>query len=181
VFQPRPAIHRGFTLIEILVVMLIIGIMVTGAVLTSGLAHGDRDLERERDRLVALTSHLRDMASLQNREYGLRCFEGGYEFLVFDARSGLWQRDARDDSLRPRQLPRGLSLALAVEGRPVVLPPADERRADALAPQVMLYSSGDLSLFELTLTREPDGPTVRIAPSASSESIEAAGPEGQPS
>lgn len=171
-----PPMQRGFTLIEILVVMLIIGIMVVGAVLNSGLAHGDRDLERERDRLVALTAHLRDMASLQNREYGLRCFQGGYEFLVFDARTAQWQRDARDDSLRARQLPRGLALSLTVEGRPVVLPQADTGRAEALAPQVMLYSSGDLSLFELTLQREPQGPSVRIAPTANGDGIEAGEP-----
>jgi general secretion pathway protein H len=162
--------------VEILVVMLIIGIMVTGAVLSSNLAHGDRDLERERDRLLALTAHLRDMASLQNREYGLRCFEGGYEFLVFDARSGQWQRDPGDDSLRPRQLPSGLSLALSVEGRAIVLPQSEAPRAEALAPQVMLYSSGDLSLFELILKREPDGPEVHIAPSARSDAIEASEP-----
>lgn len=172
----RPKAQRGFTLIEILVVMLIIGIMVVGAMLSSNLAYGDRDLERERDRLLALSSHLRDMASLQNREYGLRCFEGGYEFLVLDARSGQWQRDPRDDSLRARTLPRGLAVSLLVEGRPVVLPPAEQRN-ESLAPQVMLFSSGDISQFELTLRREPDGPAVRIAPTANGDGIQASEPE----
>lgn len=170
----RQAMQRGFTLIEILVVMLIIGIMLVGAVLNSGLAYGDRDLERERDRLLALTSHLRDMATLQNRDYGLHCFEGGYEFLVLDARSGQWQRDGRDDSLRARQLPRGLEMTLVVEGRQIILPPPpSEERAEALAPQVMLFSSGDVSQFELILQRQSQGAAVRIAPSADGQSIEA--------
>jgi general secretion pathway protein H len=59
---------RGFTLIELLVVLLIMGIMVAGAVLTTGVAHGDRDMETQRDRLLAITTHLREMATLQNRE-----------------------------------------------------------------------------------------------------------------
>jgi hypothetical protein len=37
---------------------------------------------------------------------------------------------------------------------------------DELAPQVMLLSSGELNLFELTLRREPAGGGVRIAPDA---------------
>jgi general secretion pathway protein H len=162
---------RGFTLIEILVVLLIIGIMIAGAVLATGVAHGDRDLERERDRILALTGYLRDQATLQNREFGLRCYQGGYEFLAWDARSGLWKRETGDETMRPRQLPAGLGIELAIEGRRIVLPKADVK-ADELAPQILLYSSGELSLFDLTLRRQPDGPGLRFAPAATSDQIE---------
>jgi general secretion pathway protein H len=163
---------RGFTLIEILVVLLIIGIMIAGAALTVGVAHGDRDLEQERDRIMAMSGYLRDQATLQNREYGIRCFQGGYEFLVFEPRSGLWQRDVRDDTLRARQLPAGIELTVAVEGRKVVLPLQDAK-PDELTPQVLLYSTGELNLFELTLRRGADGPGVRLQPAAASDAIEA--------
>ncbi|MET0282520.1 MAG: type II secretion system minor pseudopilin GspH [Steroidobacteraceae bacterium] len=161
---------RGFTLIEILVVLLIIGIMIAGAALTVGVAHGDRDLEQERDRLMAMSGYLREQAALQNREYGIRVFQGGYEFLVFEPRSRRWQRDARDDTQRARQLPAGIELTMAVEGRKIILP-AHEARPDELTPQVLLYSTGELNLFELTLRRGADGPGVRLAPSGSTDEI----------
>ena len=160
--------QRGFTLIEILVAMLIIGIMILGVTLSGGLAFGDRDLELERDRILALADHLRDQATLQNREYGLRCFEGGYQFLVFDARTGLWHGEG-DDLLRERELPQGLSLRLWIEGQRVVLPEAEVDPED-FAPQILLYSSGDLSLFELELRRE-GGSAARIAPATDSDRI----------
>jgi general secretion pathway protein H len=165
--------HRGFTLIEILVVMLIIGIMIAGAVLSVGVAHGDRDLEQERDRIMATSAFLRDQAALQNREYGIRCFRGGYEFLVLEPRSGLWQRRPEEDTMRPRKLAAGLELTLAVEGRVVILP-EQQAKPDELAPQILLYSSGDLNLFELTIRRGSEGAGTRITPAPNSDALEAA-------
>jgi general secretion pathway protein H len=162
--------QRGFTLIGILVAVVIIGIMIVGVTLATGVAVGDRQLDTERDRILALADHLRDQAALQGREYGLRCFEGGYQFLAFDARQGLWLYEG-DDLLRERTLPEGIGMRLSIEGRDVVLPEA-EVEIDELVPQIMLYSSGDLNLFELELRRD-GGAGVRIAPAEGSDRIEA--------
>jgi general secretion pathway protein H len=157
--------QRGFTLIEILVVILIIGIMVAGTVLSVGIAHGDRELENERDRLLALASYVREQGAMQNREFGMRCFQGGYEFLAYDPRQNHWVRVEDEPTMRARKLPQGIALYVKVEGRPIVLPMQDVL-PDELAPQVMLLSSGELNLFEITLHREPAGGAVRIAPAA---------------
>jgi general secretion pathway protein H len=170
-------VQRGFTLIEILVVMMIVGIMVAGTVLSVGLAHGDRDLEKERDRVVSLIEYMREQATLQSREIGIRCFQGGYEFLVY-ARDpanpgvGVWQRVGDDPLARARTMPRGLELELAVDGRKVALPEKDVRE-DELAPQILLFSSGEMNLFELTLRRESAGAGTRIAPSPVEDRVEA--------
>ena len=170
-------VQCGFTLIEIMVVMLIIGIMTAGLVLSISVAHGDRPLDQERDRILGLTDYMREQAALQSREYGMRCFQGGYEFLVYNhdpqnPANGLWQRLDDDPMMRARHLPQGLELTLAVDGRKIVLPKEDVK-ADELAPQVLLYSSGELNLFELTLRRASTGAGVRIAPSATEDKIEA--------
>lgn len=160
---------RGFTLIEILVTMVIIGIMIVGITLAVGVAHGDRPLETERDRILALADHLRDQAALQGREYGMRIFDGGYEFLAYDVRTALWG-DFGDDLLRARSLPEGLLLKLWIEGRPVVLPEA-EVDPDQRRPQVLLYSSGELNLFELELRRQ-GGQGMRLQPADDGVGIE---------
>jgi len=167
--SPRRAIS-GFTLIEILVVLLIIGILVSGAALSLGVLGRDSALEKESDRLSALMDYLRDQATLQNREYGLRCFVGGYEFLAFDPRANQWKRLADDDSMRPRRLPTGVTMQVSIEGRPIILP-REQSRADELSPQVMLFSSGDLNLFELTLRRAATGEAIQFKPAADSDRI----------
>lgn len=173
--------QRGFTLVEILVVVVIIGIMITVVTLSAGLAHGDRDLETERDRLVALIDHLRDQATLQNREYGLRCVEGGYQFLVYDAREQLWVQ-GEDDLLRARTLPEGIDIRLWIEGQRVALPDADAMlEPEDISPQVLLYSSGDMNLFELELRREQGGAGTRLAPAlVASDRIEVTALEAEP-
>jgi general secretion pathway protein H len=167
--------QRGFTLLEILVVVLIIGIMVAGTVLSVGLAHGDRELNNERDRILGLTDYMREQASLQGREFGIRCFDGGYEFLVnsIDLASGsiIWQRVPDDRLMRSRKLPQGIELQLAVDGRPVKLP-EEEVPDDELSPQVLLFSTGEMTLFQLTLRRGPQGAGVRIEPSQAEDRVE---------
>jgi general secretion pathway protein H len=165
----RP-VSAGFTLVEILVVLVIIGLMVIGALLSIHTATSDSDLDKERNRMIAIMDYLRDQATLESREYGIRFFEGGYEFLVYNPRDDMWLRLENDNLTQARQLPAGLDMTVLIEGRKVVLPPAkvkDEERK----PHVLLFSSGELNLFELTLERE-GGKRVRFKPGAASENIE---------
>jgi general secretion pathway protein H len=156
-------------------VVLIIGIMVVGTVLSLQTSGQDRELDRERDRILALSDYLRDQAALQNREYGIRWSVGGYEFLAYEPRSAQWEALGGDPQLRPRQLPAGIDVQLEVEGRPVILPAGNGLGAEdgKRVPQVMLYSSGEMSLFELTLRRSGGGPGVSLQPDPQSDRIKA--------
>jgi len=142
----------GFTLIEILVVVVIIGVIAAGMVLSVSLTGRDRDLERESNRLSALFDYTREQAELQSREYGVMFKDDGYEFLAYDVRRAAWRSITDDDALEPRKLPDGLGVKLTVEARPVVLTrPAD---AKDKTPQVMIFSNGDLTNFAATLERD---------------------------
>jgi type II secretion system protein H len=163
--------QRGFTLVEILVAVVIIGVMIIGVTLSVGLARGDKPLEDERDRILALADHFRDQAALQVREYGLRAYEGGYQFLYYDPRTGLW-RDENDDLLRPRKLPEGIEMRVWIEGRRIVIPD-EEVAPDQRRPQMLFYSSGEVNLFELELRRR-QGAGVRITHDASTDRMVAA-------
>lgn len=137
---------RGYTLVEVLVVMVIIGVL-AGAVGLSGAARGDAYVLREEaERFAAVLRLLADEAVQDNREYGVRINAQGYEVRAYDARDGRW-RGQLDWS--PRQLPQGMQLTLSVEGAPVALADAG---ADATAPQIMLSSSAQTTPFIATMT-----------------------------
>jgi len=143
---------RGFTLIEVLVVVVIIGVITAGIVLSVNITGRDRELEKESDRLLALFTYAREQAELQTREYGVMFQDDGYEFLTYDARRAGWRSVFEDDALGARRLPDGLGFKLSVEARPVVL--ARPKDSKDKTPQVMIFSNGDLTTFAATLERE---------------------------
>jgi general secretion pathway protein H len=143
---------RGFTLIEILVVVAIIALVSAGMLLSVTLTGRDRDLEKESDRLLALFTYAREQAELQTREYGILFQDDGYEFLAYDTRRAAWRSVFEDDALVARKLPDGLDVKLMVDARPVVL--TRPKDAQDKTPQVMIFSNGDLSTFAATLERD---------------------------
>jgi len=142
----------GFTLIEVLIVVVIIGVITAGIVLSVNITGRDRELEKESDRLLALFSYAREQAALQTREYGVMFQDDGYEFLTYDMRRATWRSVFEDDALIARHLPDGLGFKLTVEARPVVL--ARPKDSKDKTPQVMIFSNGDLTTFAATLERE---------------------------
>ena len=142
--------------------MIIIAVITVGAVLSVSALGQDRELEKETERLVGLLNYAKEQAELQTRELGLEVTSNTYNFLAFDPRRGLWDDIQEDDVLRTRTLPSGLELGLVIEGRPVTLNKPklkdksklkDEDLAKRL-PDLMIFSNGDLTSFELSLTRD---------------------------
>jgi general secretion pathway protein H len=159
----------GFTLVEIMVVVVIIGILTIGALLSLSFLGSDRQLHTEGERLVDLMNYAQEQGELQTREMGLYCTDHGYSFLAFDARRNLWVPIDDDDALRARTLPDAIKLQLDVEGREVVLATlADEQKKKIaptdLQPHVMIFSNGDLTSFVLTLARDGTDETVTLLP-----------------
>jgi general secretion pathway protein H len=144
----------GFTLLEVLVVVVIIGIIASMAAVSTRVLGGDHEMDQEAKRLVAVLTQAREEAMLQGRDLGLRIDARGYDFLVYDGRNERWQLVADDPLLRARSLPDGLEAALWLESRRVQLAAreAPTERSPA-SPQVLVLASGDVVPFELRLER----------------------------
>jgi general secretion pathway protein H len=76
---------KGFTLIEILVVLVIMTVIISLAVLSIGTTGRDTQLDEESRRIEGLVDILHERALLEGRDFGLRIEPAGYGFLVYSA------------------------------------------------------------------------------------------------
>ena len=144
----------GFSLIELLVVIVILAITASMVVLGMATLGKDDPVETEARRLAALLQFVSEEALVQGRDFGVEFFADGYRFLSWDPDTRLWSVVGDEAALRRRTLPPEVEVVLAVDGREVVVE-REERRGgadgDTLAPQVAIFSSGELTPFELFL------------------------------
>lgn len=143
--------NAGFTLIEVLVVMLIIGITVSLAVL--GIGGGEQPVQTEARRLQVLLGLVREESILQGRNLGLRFKADGYQFFVLNGEQWLPLED--DQMLRQREMPADIRLELEAEGERFEFFPSkddkDKKDSKKDTPQVYFLASGEVSPFSLTL------------------------------
>ena len=155
---------RGFTLVEILVVVVIIAIVVSLAVLSIGVTGRDSQLDEESRRIEGLVGLLHERALLEGRDFGLRIEPTAYEFVVYDPRRDRWLPLDQESEFRHRELPKGVSFQLLLDSQVVVIKAVDRSLSSnepAPAPQVAIAASGEGTPFRLTLMR--DGTTAKAS------------------
>jgi general secretion pathway protein H len=149
--MPR-RLEAGFTLLELMVVAVIIGILASFAVLSIGRRAIDDRLDAEARRLQELLSLAADEAVLQGTELGFLQTAHGYQFLSLN-RDGKWQPIEEAGALRERTMEEPFFLQLRVDGRAVS--PArmtdDQNAKDEVKPQILLLSSGEETPFALDI------------------------------
>lgn len=177
--------RNGFTLLEVMVVIVIIGVLVTVTTIAVGALGRDREVEDETRRFAALLTQAKEEAELQGRDIGVMVNRFGYEFFMFDARKQRWQTIDVDDFYTPRKLPEGLQARLWMEDREVVLTAEGYQEKESAkketeekdkpaeqglgvvntgpAPQITLLSSGEINDFELRIEREGTDHIWRVA------------------
>jgi general secretion pathway protein H len=153
------ATDRGFTLLELLVVIVIIGVMVAMVTLSFNVLGSDRETAEETRRFWAVLRQAREEAELQAIDIAVFVGATEYEFLRFDTRRNEWRQIADDSLYAPRALPEGLRFRLWMESRELVLKPGlpDRSKKDEnqkWPPQVAVLSSGDVAPFELQIERD---------------------------
>jgi general secretion pathway protein H len=158
-----PSSSRGFTLIEVLVVVIIIATVVSIALLSVSVGGEDAELDQERRRLASLIETIQDEAVLQGREFGVEFMTSSYRFVEFNPLTRQWSEIPLDDLYRLRRLPEGLEFELFIDDRriglesdPDRLDDRDESSADGVDPYVphlFVFASGESTIFELHIVR----------------------------
>jgi len=165
--HPNVWLGGGFTLIEILVVLVIVGIIMAVALLSFGILGDDRGLEKDARRLSSLIGILSEDAQIQGREFGLEFMRAGYRFVEYDPLVDQWFEILDDDYMRQREMDPGVELELYIEDRKFLLHEESSKTevdkdkpqrdlTDDYLPHVLIFSSGDITPFELRFLRPAD-------------------------
>ncbi|MCW8093272.1 type II secretion system minor pseudopilin GspH [Alteromonas sp. ASW11-130] len=170
--------QRGFTLLEVLLVLLLIG-LASGYVVFNvfGTSEADR-LKQEAARLQVLIDMASDYAVLNQQELGLRIEEKDnfYQFMLLDEEDR-WQPIEEEEIYHKRELPQPFTFDLNLDDLPwqdddrlfdrelfdEELSVSDEgveigneENKPLPPPQVLIMSSGDVTPFTLTFNYEPE-------------------------
>ncbi|MCW9014205.1 MAG: type II secretion system minor pseudopilin GspH [Gammaproteobacteria bacterium] len=148
--------QQGFTLLEVLVVAVIASISVSLLMLNVSLKGPEEDIKKQALRLQALLNFAHEQAIIRAEEYGLRFYQRGYKFMIFDEENKNWIDLAGEKHLGLHPLPEAMELGLAIEEIDVELDtdielekPIDENAVvteeNKIKPQIFLMSSGELS------------------------------------
>lgn len=166
--------QTGFTLIEMMVVLLIMGIIVGTVVLSINTDNIEEHMEIEMRRIHALLNLARDEAVLQGQEIAFVIEDNKYSFEVL-AEDG-WTPITDDRVFRERTVVIGTELALVVDDIEIKLgnkrsedeiPSLNGSEENAQAekdkrPRVYILSSGEIMPFELILRTEDQTIEFRV-------------------
>ena len=133
---------RGFTLIEILLVIVIIGVMMGVAVVSLNPEDPERRLLRAREHLQGQLGLVRVMAERDQVELGVRLLPESWQFLRFRSSDRQWEIIADEPSLKPKSYP-GLSFSWQDADAKVAPSPAKSNDRQGLTPDFLLMSSGE--------------------------------------
>ena len=149
--------QRGFTLLELLVVITLVAILTGTVVLGFAGADTQQEIKGFAQRFAYRIELARQQALQRNREWGVYVEEQGYRFAEFDPDVAEWiERSGRP--FAHGEVPGYLTLRLETEGVGEV-PFGDE---EAL-PKLLVFSSGEITPFTLYLNPEIEAPVWLVS------------------
>jgi general secretion pathway protein H len=156
--------QSGFTLIEVMVVLVIIGIVVSSVVLSIRTDDIEEHMEIEMRRVQALLNLARDEAVLQGQEIALAVEGNSYVFETFGEEG--WKPIADDRVFRAREVVAGTELSLLIDDFEINLAQQKEESEDDTdnekRSRIFILSSGEIMPFELILRKKDQTLEYRI-------------------
>jgi len=156
----------GFTLMEVMIVIVIIGLMASAVQFSFSGNDPDKVLNKESQRFSAIFNTAAEYSMLNNIELGLVVEDNTYQFVAFDGET--WVSTSGTSFLEPYTLPEEVSIILTLDDLPLDEPPLIEvlheenedsdlefsgseldKEEKKLIPQVYILSGGDLTPFTL--------------------------------
>ena len=176
-FSAKPRKSRGFTLIEVMLVLVIMGLLAGTVVFNIGGQSGQDRLKKQVQRFQVVFSMASDFAVLNQKQLGLRVDQdkNQYSFMVLDEEQN-WQLIAGDKTFEAHTLPDEFTFELELNDLPWDTDDSlfnessidaelsvsddsvsigDEEEKPLPPPQVFLLSSGDITPFSLSFAYEP--------------------------
>lgn len=153
ILSNKPAVRRqhGFTMIEIMVVIVVLGLLASLAIVNLGGGGQQREMTNKIRELYVLMQTASEQAILNNEELGLVIDEQGYRFVVFDEQEEQWKSQS-ERLFQGRGFPEWMSVTLFTEGDIPRLASGEEDEEEGenrLRPDLVFYSSGETTPFEL--------------------------------
>jgi general secretion pathway protein H len=135
----------GFTLIEVMVVVVIMGILINFAVISLRNHSPIDQVKKETARLKSLIEIASEEALLRSSFIGVDVTETGYGFLRLEDEA--WQ-PLGDTLFRERELPEEIHIKVT-SAQPTSDEDEDEERR---TPEIILLNSGEITPFDLKIT-----------------------------
>jgi general secretion pathway protein H len=152
---------RGYTLIEILVVLFIISIVTSVALLTIS-RNQNKQLETFANQLAQTMALAEEQAMLQSVVLGLRLDDHSFHFAslqqaIEGEKKAGWS-PLQDTILGQHPIPSDIQLAVQVGGQKIV---SDHNTK--LVPQVVISTSGEITPFTIYIGKKGEKPRYTIS------------------
>src|SRR5699024_5227137 len=140
------AAQRGFTLLEILAVLVIVGILVTLAVLSIGGEGQQAHMQTASQRMHQVLELASQEAIVRNLKLGIVVNKHGYHFVMLN-REHKWVTYTKALPLKPHHVHSDINLLILVQGLKAGLTKTDKETA----PQAVFLSSGEVTPFSVQI------------------------------